>query len=254
MRRDYGGAADLASIQRFCQRIWSMNSRFHVGDLGWSLGQTPDGRPEWRMSVWESGGVLEAWGWLTGPDDLSLLVDPARPELVDEVLDWAGPAAAVTVLDGERHLVAALERRGYTPDRSGPYFLALSRGLADLPPVPALPRGWTVRPTTDADLARRAAVHREVWHPSAVTEERYRRLAAGWPYRPEFDIVVEAPDGQFAAYCLGWYDEVNRSGEFEPVGTLAGYRRRGDDGYPVPRQVYAALGFTPHGRTVVYRP
>jgi hypothetical protein len=29
---------------------------------------------------------------------------------------------------------------------------------------------------------------------------------------------------------------------------------RGDHEYPVPRQVYAALGFRPRGRTVMYRP
>jgi GNAT superfamily N-acetyltransferase len=103
---------------------------------------------------------------------------------------------------------------------------------------------------------------------------------AVWPYRADVDIVAVAPDGTLAAYTMGWYDERNRSGEFEPVGTLARYRRmglaravgvavlrafrdaggetalvfaRGDDGYPVPRQVYAALGFTPHARTVTYR-
>ncbi len=92
--------------------------------------------------------------------------------------------------------------------------------------------------------------------------------------------MVETPDGRFVAYCLGWYDEVNRVGLFEPVGTVAEYRRmglstavgvavlrafraaggvraivfpRGDDGYPIPRQVYASMGFTPHARTVRYR-
>jgi len=29
---------------------------------------------------------------------------------------------------------------------------------------------------------------------------------------------------------------------------------RGDDDYPVPRRAYQAMGFTPHGRTVIYRP
>jgi GNAT superfamily N-acetyltransferase len=102
-----------------------------------------------------------------------------------------------------------------------------------------------------------------------------------WPYSFDFDWVVEAPDGRIVSYGLGWYDEVNRVGEFEPVGTVASARRlglsravgiavlhafrdagathamvyaRGDDGYPIPRHVYTTLGFQPRGRTVTYRP
>jgi predicted GNAT family acetyltransferase len=82
------------------------------------------------------------------------------------------------------------------------------------------------------------------------------------------------------AYCQGWYDEANQVGLFEPVGTVADHRRRGlaraagievlhafrdaggrtaqvyargDDAYPVPKQVYQDLGFMPYARTVRYR-
>ncbi|MEO3820462.1 GNAT family N-acetyltransferase [Plantactinospora sp. B24E8] len=286
MRRDVAGAADLPALYGFAQRIWSPGGRWHVGELAWNLGQVPDGRPEWPMALWEADGSVLAWGWVVRPEDeLSLLVDPARPDLVDEVLDWAGTVTTgpltVTVLDTERHLVAALLRRGHTADHGGTFLLAHRRDLDELPPVPRLPAGLTVRPVRgEADLVRRTAVHREVWHPSQVTEERFRNVSAGWPYRGEFDMVVEAPDGRFLAYCLGWYDEVNRVGVLEPVGTLAEFRgqglaratieavlrafreagartalvsSRGDDDYPVPRQVYAALGFTPYARTVRYR-
>jgi hypothetical protein len=36
-------------------------------------------------------------------------------------------------------------------------------------------------------------------------------------------------------------------------GERAVVHARGDDGYPVPRQVYAALGFRPYARTLRYR-
>jgi len=285
MRQDYGGVGDLHDLQRFAQRIWPRASRWHLGDLAWNLGQQPDPTPDRPMALWRDGGEVVAWGWLESPGELALLVDPDRPALVAEVLDWAdaGPSnpPAVTVLDTERHLVRVLEERGYSAEHDGPYLLAQRRHLGALPPVPTLPVGFAVRPVRgEADLARRVAVHREVWRPSAVTEQRYRTLVRGWPYRSEFDMVVEAPDGRFVAYCLGWYDEVNRVGEFEPVGTVAEFRRqglalaagiavlrafraagaetamvyaRGDDAYPIPKQVYAALGFVPYARTLRYR-
>lgn len=282
--RPYAGPSDLQAVLRFVQRIWSLRSRWHIGGLAWNLAQDPQADPERPMALWESGGAVLAWGWLRRPGGLSLLVDPGRPELVDDVLDWAGGLAdeplTVRVVDTEDHLVAALRRHGYAADLDGTFFLAHHRSLRDLPPPPELPDGFVVRSVrVDAEVPRRAGVHREVWHPSSLTDERYRALTRQWPYRPEFDMVVEAPDGRFAAYCLGWYDEVNRVGEMEPVGTLAEFRRlglaraasiavlrafraaggetalvysRGDDGYPIPRQVYAALGFTPHARTVAF--
>ena len=52
-------------------------------------------------------------------------------------------------------------------------------------------------------------------------------VTQAWPYRPELDCVLEAPDRAFAAYVLCWYDDANHVGELEPVGTHPAYRRRG---------------------------
>jgi len=41
------------------------------------------------------------------------------------------------------------------------------------------------------------------------------------------DLLVVAPDGTFAAFCIAWYDPFNRAGKFEPVGTHSRHRRRG---------------------------
>jgi predicted N-acetyltransferase YhbS len=101
-----------------------------------------------------------------------------------------------------------------------------------------------------------------------------------WPYRPELDFGVEAPDGRIVASCTAWLDEVNRVGEFEPVGvdpefrrmglsralclatlhalkaagaTLATVKPRGDDAYPVPRHAYTTMGFVADGRHHIYQ-
>ncbi|MDQ7024939.1 MAG: GNAT family N-acetyltransferase [Anaerolineae bacterium] len=46
-------------------------------------------------------------------------------------------------------------------------------------------------------------------------------------YCVEREIVVVAPDGQFAAFTETWLDDVNKVGLFEPVGTHKDFQRRG---------------------------
>jgi GNAT superfamily N-acetyltransferase len=183
-------------------------------------------------SIVGSDGEVVAWGWAELPGELMLLVDPAQPELVDDVLSWfaevaTGEQLSVPVLDAETHVIRALQRHGYARE-DGPSFMSyLSRGLEGLP-VPLLPTGFVARPVRgEQDLARRVAVHRVVWNPSRVTEGSYRNVMSAWPYRSELDWVVEAPDGVLAAQCLIWLDEKNQVGELEPVGTDPRFRRMG---------------------------
>ncbi|WP_050669257.1 GNAT family N-acetyltransferase [Luteipulveratus halotolerans] len=115
---------------------------------------------------------------------------------------------------------------------------------------------------------------------SPFGRDAYERVTATSLYRRDLDLVVEAPDGQLVASALGWFDPMSRSGLIEPVGTDPSYAvrglgraacaallislaragatqavvcPRGDDGYPVPRHLYATLGMTPVARTRTYR-
>ncbi len=284
-RRDWAGPTDLPGLIRFAQRIWTPDSRWHIGDFAWEFGLEPAGRPAWHMSLWERGGDIAAWGWLTRPDRLSLAIDPVFSDLLGAVVAWASELAevrvSVTVLSTERYLTEALVRMGYAPDETGHFFVAHHRSLDDIPPPPVLPDGFRIRPVRgDDEVVARAALHREVWASTDLTEDVCRAMTRQWPYSFDFDWVADARDGRLVSYILGWYDDVNRVGEFEPVGTLPSFRRlglsralgiavlhafrdaggthamvyaRGDDAYPVPRQVYTALGFQPRGRTVTYR-
>ncbi|HUQ60508.1 GNAT family N-acetyltransferase [Lentzea sp.] len=260
-------------MQRLTQRLWSHCANWHVGDLAWQRFQHVGRESEWQFELWERDGEVAAWAWEQRGEDLYLQVDPACADLADEVLKRF-PGREVMILDAEHHLVAALERHGYVR-QDGEYQVFMTHDLRDLPEV-EVPEGFTVRPITEADLARRVEVHREVWHPSRVTEESYRNVMAAWPYRADLDWVVEAPDGRFAASCLIWFDDENRVGELEPVGTHPDFRRMGLGAavchgamralrdlsaeqaivYPfhgkAAEEFYERLGFRPYARTLNY--
>jgi GNAT superfamily N-acetyltransferase len=46
-------------------------------------------------------------------------------------------------------------------------------------------------------------------------------------YRRDLDLVAVAPDGEIAAFCTIWFDDVTRTATFEPVGTVPDHQKRG---------------------------
>jgi len=273
-------------MQDLVRRTWSPRSRLHLGDVAWERavngGRSGD---TWRTAVWEDSGQVVAWGWAELlPGHLSLVVDPARPEIAAEVIAWfraLAPNGACSILEDETHLSSALQAAGFHPDDEAPFFTHHRISLADLR-TPVVPDGLTLRHVRPDEVARRAAGHRAAWSdwgPSTVTDEDFAAVMTTWPYRPELDWVVEAPNGDFVATALIWYDELHGVGLVEPVGSAPEYRRRGlgqavnlaalhalrdagatnamvcprgDDGYPQARALYQSIGFEPGARTQLY--
>ena len=99
-------------------------------------------------------------------------------------------------------------------------------------PEHALPEGHRLQSMADEnDLERRRKAfglgfnHPDPrdW-PSLLS---YQELQKAPDYRQDLDLYVVAPDGQFAAFCIIWWDERNRTAMLEPVGTVPEHRRRG---------------------------
>lgn len=253
---------DLRYMLQLCQERWP-DVRFTFGVIAFWAAQLEREGHEARI-------FDRAWGYRADGD---LEYDG---EDVDAVLEWGRPERVIAPLrDAE-----LLARHGLHHDPDGIWFKVNARPL-DAVAEPVVPPGY--RLTTMAeyeDFASRTAAHRSAFAPgSRLTEEVYARVRGGWPYRADLDCVCVAPDGSVASYALAWLDERNALGELEPVGTHANHRRlglaratnlfalrrlrdegagtalvgcRGDDAYPIPRRLYASVGFKEIDRKVSF--
>lgn len=167
-----------------------------------------------------------AWGWLWRDQGaLDFEVHPERLDLLPEVIAWAKPRT-VWALDRRPELTEIITSLGYAPSDEPGYEHHVREIRGEIE-GPRLPDGYTLRTAGDGELTKRVEVHRSAFAPSRLVPRSYSRVMRAWPYRRDLDHVVEAPGGDFAAFCLAWLDEANGVGLFEPVGTHPEHRRRG---------------------------
>ena len=242
--RGYAGESDLRLLENFL--VASMVARpphtyWHLGNLLWSMFFSLQYDPCRDVRIWEDeqGRVL-GFAWFDAPNAVDLQIAPrlrGTGLLETPMLAWAAeharafeqsgePRLWTSALGGDAEYTRYLTEHGF--ERAAPSMVRMLRELDAGIPRGELPAGWTVRPVGDEDeWSERVAAHREVWHPSRVTVEAYRRLRAAPGYLPTLDFAAVAPDGAIASYCICWLDPGNRVGLFEPVGTRPAYRRRG---------------------------
>jgi mycothiol synthase len=149
---------------------------------------------------------------------------------------------ATTQPDGSQRLVLwvreddglrsdLLTRRGYVRGQQTEHQRRrpLDRPIPDFQPAP----GYTIRALGDErELPARSWVSWRAFHPDEPDEkyegwEWYRNVQRAPLYRRDLDLVAVAPDGELAAFCTVWFDDVTRTAAFEPVGTHPSHQRRG---------------------------
>ncbi len=203
-----------------------------LGDLEWWLVNEDDPEALRTSRLWFEDDQLIAFSWPNGRL-LDLTSHPEHRELEAAILDdWiAGQTdqdvtLLVNVLESDASRVDILKARGFVANERG--YNVWSQPLAEAPPALPLADGYAVRSFAgEQEIESRVAAHRSAFHPSQMTVEKHRRAMASPIYRQDLDLVAVAPDGEIASYALVWFDEVNRKGLFEPVGTHADHRRRG---------------------------
>jgi mycothiol synthase len=254
VQRSYREEADYWAIRDFLRDVFLQNERreysWTVARLDywrWHVAANCGARPiEEGIYLWETNaGRIVA---VLNPEDAGhahLQVDPRfrTPELEEEMLCLAeerlvtiGPSSGrpvlvVGLLEGDTLREKILVRRGYEPRPESQAFDRYRDLSLPIPEVP-MPEGYTIRPMTLADIPSRSWASWRAFHPNEPDEDYeghdwYLNLLKAPMYRRDLDLVAADEDGAVVAFCTVWYDDVTRSGYYEPVGTMPEHQRRG---------------------------
>jgi mycothiol synthase len=244
-QRFYRDETDYAAMRRLIAggyKLAAPHSYMLLGDLDWwraLLGEPDNYLP--GVPLWFAGATLVGFYW---PADGSgdIMLHPHHRAAEPLMLAWAEqhlrkragalePATLIQVsLESDSRRNQLLEQHGFA--RSHEFLASHVIGLDQPTPAPQLPPGFTIRdvagdPLAGSDTEARVAVHRAAFDPSKFTLAKYAATRRSPTYRPDLDLVAVAPNGDFAAYCIAWFEEENRVALFEPVGCHPDYRRRG---------------------------
>ena len=240
-QRFFEGETDYAAMRVLLIDSYALvgpHAYMTVGDLDWwryTLEDETAFMP--RVALWCEDSRLVGFAW-PGKGNADIIVHPQARNAEAAMLAWSEAHLAAPPTEGEPAQLVTwsfasdqrrqelLAGRGYV--RTGEYYVWHEYDLAGAVPAPGLPPGYGLRHVQgEQEIEARVAVHRAAFHPSRMTAAKHRAVMASPTYRPELDLVITAPDGSFAAFCITWFDATNRVGLFEPVGCHPAHRRRG---------------------------
>ena len=250
--REYQCEEDYQRVRELLVESYALSGKLHnwgIDCWDWfrynvKVFEEISGERRWEQDVrlWETdAGKLAGVALLEAGGELSLQVHPDQRGIEGEMLAWAearhGAARpcdaddrplSLFVYDFDRERQALLRHRGY--ENLGHVGYMRWRSTSEPPAQVNLPQGYAIRPIDgreSGDLERRATVANRAFDVDRHTARTIQVLQEAPTYRPDLDLVVVAPDGSFAAYCVVWHDVVNRIGWLGPVGTDPAYRRKG---------------------------
>lgn len=215
----------------------------HVIDLPWRLSSPAIN--EGRDAVfWENaeGRVvgLGAWQYYWAALDFFILPSPEMQAVEADLFTWADGRFReldqergrplpywVEFRDDDQERWQLAEAHGFLVDEHDSYVF-LQHTLVDLPPVPALPDGFILRPLMgEQEAAACAELQRAAFESTSMTAEWRVRAIRMPQYRSELDLVISGPDGSLAGFCVGWFEPARRIAQIEPIGVHPRFQQLG---------------------------
>ena len=238
--RPYIDTSDLLAMAALAQG--APEDTFHIVDLPYRLSSWALDEPE-NACLWlDETGCLVGWAVVQAPWwTFDYACHPqAEPKLHPQILAWAEqrarqlrgtehgrPAWFVMVFKEQAERIHDLEAAGFACQAEvgeDSWSKVLMLRPAALPVKNyRIPEGFTVRPLAgEGEVEAYVELHRAVFESKNMTVEWRQRTLHHPAYRPDLDVVVAAPDGRLAAFCIGWLQ--GSSGHIEPLGCHADFR------------------------------
>lgn len=244
---------DYWRIRQFLREVSVLNDRH---DYSWSLLRWDywrwhvnenifDFKLQDVITLWEVDGKITAMLNPDGYGEAFFQIHPAFRDDVpmSEMLDVAEQKLPRTNEEGEKELLAWVNadddslkklftERGYARSKFSAEHMRRRFFSKPIPGSPTL-NGYTVRALGDEDeLPARSWLSWKAFHPDEPDEkyegwEWYMNVQRVPLYRRDLDIVAVASNGELAAFCTVWFDDVTRTAAFEPVGTHPDHQKRG---------------------------
>jgi mycothiol synthase len=253
--RSYQGEGDYARIRDFLREVFILNDRRM---LSWPIARLDywrwhgimnlnNGKLEEDVYLWETGeGQIASVLNREGAGQAFLQVHPTlkTAELENQMISLAEEKLRAssrrgdTVLwvwsdSGDSQRRNLLKRRGFTHIAEADEHQWRRSLELPIPDNPAR-EGFTIRPLGDiSELPSRSWASWRAFHPDEPDDNYntdwswYQNIQSAPLYRPDLDLVAIAPSGEVTAFTTIWYDDMNRCGYFEPVGTMPEYQRCG---------------------------
>lgn len=248
-RRLFTGPDDLARLQAFNAhqiKRHGRNGLMHPGDIPHRIyNALRRDDPQELVHLWEDDGrVIVGWVILDprggGLDpQIAPVMRTVAPTLEREIIVWSeetllnlmrfrrseATSIETDAFDADTPRTTLLKDLGWVPQESEVAMLT-RRSLAELQP-PQLPVGYKIRTVRGVEEAGPVSALHAAGFGSSWTPELYRRVMESPGYDPDRELLVEAPDGTLAGFCVTWPDEINRTGLFEPLAVHPDHRRLG---------------------------
>jgi mycothiol synthase len=242
-QRSYSSDQDKALIAALARRFSADN--LHVIDLPYRLSSWALDDPE-NVRLWfDENQQLLAWAVLQTPWwSIDYGCHPeVESTLHPEILSWADqrtriildtpfghPTWFIPVFPEQVQRIQDLEESGFkcqSDSGEDSWSKVLMRRSVQTPVKVYEPReGFTVRPLAgEKEVERYVELHQSVFESKNMTVAWRMRTLRHPDYRPDLDIVIEAPDGRLAAFCVCWFNPDSLEGQVEPLGCHKDFRR-----------------------------
>lgn len=249
------GEDDYYRVRDFLRECYLLNGRrefcwqpYRLDYARWhGLHNISEMRYEDAMFIWETKGSIA--GVLNAEDKRNafLQVHPQRQDasLHEEMIDVAERELSFTNDSGQRRmriwagahntlLQGLLSQHGYTKGDWPEYQRYQSLAGKPMPDAPKI-AGYTIRSLGDGvELIERCYASGLAFHEGDIKVAAgnrdvtwYRNIQQCILYRRDLDLVAVTEQGEVASFCTVWYDDVTRTGAFEPVATVPAHQRHG---------------------------